>query len=460
MATNTALSSGNWNDNARWSLGHVPIAGEDVDFSDYDVTMNIARIPASGTLHSITQSGSGALIIPLDTLGNCGIYTETMTSVPGSGVADIISITGATSNTITIEGDIIDGPWSGSFLDFNSTGNLIFNGDVTSGNNLGTGIRNVSGIVTMTGNVTGGGANTYAIDNFAGTIYVTGDVTGGSSNYSVAIKNNNAGIIDVTGNVTGSTAGTSSDAIKHEGSTGTINVTGVVTGGAGVGSNGIYCTGLSAHTPIINIDGSVIGGTAGAGTSYGINASGVTATINIEGNVTGGAFAHAVYCSGTPTITVLNGNITGSAANKYGFYFSLAATVALTSCTVTGPGIYANNGGIFTATDTNFNGSSTASALNVTGGSYTFVNGIITASTYTAFSHTISTTVDLTNFNLVDSDTATAISATQGAAAVLHNTGLNYIQYGTEKYRLHRSLPYSINTSGTRITGSPMSGSF
>ena len=84
----------NWNTPGNWSLGHVPLAGEDVVLSRTlpTMTLNIASTP---NLNSVTVSGNGTttFAIGANTLNVTGAGASAISTTAGS-----ITIAGGTIN--------------------------------------------------------------------------------------------------------------------------------------------------------------------------------------------------------------------------------------------------------------------------------------------------------------------------------------------------------------------------
>lgn len=110
MATFTAVQAGNWNDYATWGdpgggQGSVegtdfPGPANDVALATYVVTANIARLPSTGSLGTITASGIGQLTFPLN-VGNFSLYATTIGA--GTCTTGIINTSGAGGgNALTI----------------------------------------------------------------------------------------------------------------------------------------------------------------------------------------------------------------------------------------------------------------------------------------------------------------------------------------------------------------------
>jgi len=109
MATNTAAANGNLSDSGTWSLGHMPTDGEDVVINNgVVVTWDVgagSRLPASGTLASISSPGTGSLEITPDTTGPVSIYCTTYTPYNGY----LIHLKGTSTNVVTLNGTTMYG---------------------------------------------------------------------------------------------------------------------------------------------------------------------------------------------------------------------------------------------------------------------------------------------------------------------------------------------------------------
>ena len=180
-------------------------------------------------------------------------------------------------------------------------------------NTTATEIRNDS-----TNGATGGGSFilndgvTLTANVFCGTTTVL--------NYNGSTPNS----ASIVGSVTGGTSGSATQAVSHGGS-GTLNITGTVTGGSGTGANGVGL--MTAGT--LNIVGNVFGSpTVGAS---GVRFGASNGTVNITGTVTGGAVADTgvgvnIQLPCTVNITgVAVGGIVGQGVNV-----NASATVTIT----------------------------------------------------------------------------------------------------------------------------------
>jgi hypothetical protein len=230
-ATNTfdGSTDNNWNVADNWSLGHVPIAGEDVALAAFAVVINTTAIPADyatgGRLATITMT-SGTLNLALDVVGSTSIGFTTLTAgTAGTGGSFIV--TGATANVLTISGNI-----HGTLA--TTVGKALY--------------LNTTGTCNLTGTIDGGHAGSAygAYMASAGAFNVTGAVTGGTAANTYGIFNASTGVLTINGAVSG---GSNTDSVGiHNNSTGALNVTGNVSGGAGLKSYGIQASAVATVT--------------------------------------------------------------------------------------------------------------------------------------------------------------------------------------------------------------------
>lgn len=207
-----------------------------------------------------------------------------------------------------------------------------------------SGNYNVSAARTITANIlsaAGASANVLAISNTTGTVTINGTVTAGPTH---AVHKTGAGTLTINGVCTGS-ATAAKYAYNGTGSSGSLNITGNLVGGAGTNSTAVafntnspgVCTiegdvtanaGLGLNnggTGTVNITGNVTGG--GTANIYGLN-NGSTGTVNITGNATGGTASIGVYNTGAGTV-IISGNATANSAaiNLFGAYNASTGTL-------------------------------------------------------------------------------------------------------------------------------------
>ena len=149
-----------------------------------------------------------------------------------------------------------------------------------------------------------GGATQGGAFNLNTGITLTASVifgTSGSLNYSGASPLS----ATIVGNITAN-----SGRANHSG-TGTLNVTGNLTGGTGTNAPAVYVT----STGTLNITGNIIGGSSASG--YGIWNQGA-GTINVTGNSTGGSGSQGIYNQSTGTCTITGQCIGGAGTSIAG----------------------------------------------------------------------------------------------------------------------------------------------
>jgi len=137
----------------------------------------------------------------------------------------------------------------------------------------------------IVGNVTSGtvSVNTGAVNNTStGTLTITGNVTGGSANLAHGALNASTGTLTITGNVTGGSGGSSANGARNA-STGTLTITGNATGGSA--ANAIGANNISTGT--LTITGNATGGTFSSATGVNNVAAGTVNLIRAKGSAYG-----------------------------------------------------------------------------------------------------------------------------------------------------------------------------
>jgi hypothetical protein len=240
MATWTAQRAGNWSrtsDNADspWYDGStqsgwasVPGNGDAIVLNGFAVAQDIATIPASGTLLSITDAAKdGKLTLAMDTLSTAVINCTTITC--GTSTDGIIYPSGTSvGKSLTINGNIAGGAGTNAVgMKHNFYGTLTVNGNVTGGTsgNYCTGVSLNTGrsSIAVNGNVTGGSLHTggcgiasYTSTNAGASIVVVGNVTGGSGGTNTAgIGRSNSVQLQITGDISGG-AGARSAGVSND----------------------------------------------------------------------------------------------------------------------------------------------------------------------------------------------------------------------------------------------------
>lgn len=139
----------------------------------------------------------------------------------------------------------------------------------------------------------------------------------------------------IVGNIYGSAVRFNSRAIQHDG-TGSLHVTGNVTGGTQAGAVGAYLNAAGTLT----IVGSVTGGSAGHGISTSV--AELAWRLEITGNVTGGT-GHGVNADGPTGLVEITGDVTGGTGNGAGLRVNRSGQQAIVVgdaiATATSPGL-------------------------------------------------------------------------------------------------------------------------
>lgn len=254
--------SGTWYDQASGGGNVVtPEDGDTLCMQGWTITMDVARVPASGTLAAVTNSASssGFFLVPLNSLGaESHIYATTM---QGSNNASkqLFSITGD-NNTIHFHGDVYGtsetsvGGGYGLRVTATTNANVIVTGSVTGYG--GHAIYSTAGAaITIHGNVNGssqianqcgiyinttGASGGLTIDN--------GNVTAGNKSASHGVRNGTSTNITITGSVIGSTSAGNG---VYNSSSGNVTITGDIVGGT-TGAYALYNAGASSTTTINN----------------------------------------------------------------------------------------------------------------------------------------------------------------------------------------------------------------
>lgn len=218
-ATITATKAGNWSDTSVWDLGRIPAAGDDVALAGYDIVWDtsITRIPASGTLASITSPGTGHITLDLSDAafhGGASIYSTKIQA--GTKIASdkgILTVTGTTDHVLTINvgttpNGLIGGSESESYgCHSSTTGTINVIGDILSGAGsyrIGMAFWG-NGSLNVTGSIYGGKGNAVSLATTGASAF-TGNITGGTANTANGVYVTGSGTISVNGILTGGTA--------------------------------------------------------------------------------------------------------------------------------------------------------------------------------------------------------------------------------------------------------------
>ena len=300
MAIVYATKTGNWSDTTVWNTGALPTSADDVYSNTFTVTINqnvtvksISNDSASGvtagggftvtatpitiTANLIQQLASSTTLLTVNQ-GAIGLLNVIGNVTANRGTA--ISLT--SYNVLNITGNVYGGTTTSSSVygvavNY-SSGNITINGSIYGG--TGSGSTNVGILINnnylfttviVNGSIFAGmSTNSYGIMlsgvNSNTTINVTGDVVGGNGSGAAGISigaNSLSVAINVTGNVyTTASSSSSSSAISNisTGHTGSITITGTITGG---NSAAVYMNSAGSGGMNIFHTGSCVAGTSG-----------------------------------------------------------------------------------------------------------------------------------------------------------------------------------------------------
>lgn len=170
----------------------IPQGDDVVALAGYDIAWDtsITRIPATGTLTSITSAGTdGQITIALDNAAfhsGAGLYSTKIECGTAPATYGMIYVTGATDHVLTI----VTGASP--------------NGIIGGSNNNAFGIYNPgSGTINITGDVSAGSATNSCGIHTSGSGSVTGNIYGSSQTNAEGYHNHSGGTITVSGNITG-----------------------------------------------------------------------------------------------------------------------------------------------------------------------------------------------------------------------------------------------------------------
>jgi hypothetical protein len=162
---------------------------------------------------------------------------------------------------------------------------------------------------TIVGNITASGTatNAHAVQNSStGTLNITGNVTGGASQTSNGVVNSTTGTVNITGNCTG---GTSGNCWAVNNTNGQIVVTGNVTGGSATAATG-FPSGIFNDTGTVTVTGIVSAGAIAS--SHGIQ-NNSTGSVTVVGEVIATNGANGINSTNTSSVVRVSGSMTYSA---------------------------------------------------------------------------------------------------------------------------------------------------
>lgn len=200
-ATITANATGNWWTGGTWVGGVVPAAGDAVVIpTGVAVTWDNAgtRIPAtSGSLLSLTATGTGSMVINLTTVGaSCSLNATTIQA--GTNSSGFLQCSaGGVGVVLTVNGtSLTGGTATGAYgIAFTSTRGMALNFTTITGGSgsLAHGVfhSNATGTITSTCKFVGG-SNTSSYGcrvDLAGPLIHTGDIEGGTGTAAFGVHN-------------------------------------------------------------------------------------------------------------------------------------------------------------------------------------------------------------------------------------------------------------------------------
>jgi len=290
-----AVATGNWSNTATWNGGTLPAVGDDVYANGFTVTVDSNR--TANTVR--TTAGTTAVAGGGFTLAN-GV-TLTLTGSGGNAIAGsttCVTYSGTSGNSATIVGNPV--------------------GSATTSARYGS-TNTSSGTLNITGNPTGGAAGSAhgVLNTSTGTVNITGNPFPGAGAASAGARNNNSsGTLNITGTLTGSSSNYCCYYLNGGGT-----ITGPVIAGSGGNASGVINDGPGT----VVIIGPVTGGSAANAVGALNSAAG---TITISGNATGGSNASAYGASNTSTGTL---TVAGKAISATAPAVNGATSATLTS---------------------------------------------------------------------------------------------------------------------------------
>jgi hypothetical protein len=295
MAVRYAVATGNWSNTATWNGGTLPTSADDVYANTFTVT-----IDGTYTVLSIRNTSNASPVITAGgqfrfANGGSLTCTDAQAIYAGSTTA-VLEMALASPNTAT---------FNGSVQTLTNTTN--YNAIKLSG----------TGTLSCTG--------TYSVDV-------------GSAQKQI-INVTGAGTLNVIGNLSSTIASQAAPAnTLLIAANATVNVTGNVTGSAGIINTGTSATISISSVSTLTVTGTVTGGTCAAIYTVGT-------TVNIIGNATGGSSMPAIMNT-TAAATISITGIPSSSATQPAILASFAYTTASASGTlvkVSGNPVNTNN---------------------------------------------------------------------------------------------------------------------
>jgi hypothetical protein len=338
MAVVYPLANGNWSTVANWYSGGVPYGQLPQPTDTVDLNAKVILLDTNVSVTSITSASSAGYI---NVTG--GNYTINSNFTATGGYNAMVRSTLPLGTTLTINGtlnmSVTAGASDGLIIHsgagtINITGNLnstiTGNLDVSCVRNAAGGTININGIITA-----GSGNGASCVLNLSsGTIIFQGSCITMYNLSNYPILNASTGRIIVNGDFTPAGA-VQSTCIA--GGAGIVTFNGNILGSLSTSPSTAFALSMSTGTATIN--GNVTQRSYGASTTGGLVNLAGTGTINITGNVSGGSVANTIAIANSSTGTInVTGNITGgsNATNTPAIYSTTAGTIDVTGTTTAG----------------------------------------------------------------------------------------------------------------------------
>ena len=199
--------------------------------------------------------------------------------------------------------------WGGGAVPPNAAGHSIYSNTftVTVDTNVDVAlVTNAANVGTFVGGGTAAAGGGFNLSN--GITLTSSNVTLGTNVTLVALSSTNSA--SIVGNINGSN--NSNTSCVNNSGTGTLTITGVITGGTATSSNW-GCNNSGNGT--INVTGSIVGGSVGTA-NYALSNSS-TGSITMTGSVTGGTTSSGANNSSTGTFTIIGDITATNAANGF-----------------------------------------------------------------------------------------------------------------------------------------------